>query len=634
MPTHLSKRIKVCLIAIAILVTCCGCKASFAYTVEDYLNYLAVESGIGDKTDINENFNKLKKWGIVDALDKDNLNNPLDYYYLTKTISRLINEENDYLVSIKNMGWIDINVNGSNLVQKDEAERIVECAVDFINNGHIESIYEYEFKKEIKNKEDDLKIGDIVYDQDNDKYIVVEDIKDNEIVYKDASFDEVFENVNLADSFEIDFNECEVIPYLYDNEVTNYVNTKYNLLAAKNENHVFNHDGFRISYQVNTTGITVHVSKDVNKINMYCDLLINKIRPSFKYTTKDEEIKNCFFKIDFTTSEKLGASIGRYKNYHIDFNDLDSTSFISKLNSIVKKNNDEVETTLKICQIKTPVPNIPTAYLNMDVLLKIYVSGKVELTCDTTNSVGFEIKEGNFRTINDSTCDINAIASASGKACAGLNFNLEAVNTRLADIELDAGVKGEVKSTLHLYDDNGEAFPLEYDLAYDSLEKISEGNENVKVCGDVSLYWLMNILINTPKTKLSKIGFSKTIEILDEKNQIFNNLHHIENGMFVEKCTRTNKSKTKVKSKSSDVNKIILESYAKIIDIDTPCEIGIVDIPNGYQLSDINYDSDDNSIVSITNGLLYGIKEGVTKVRVYTTDNKYECYLSVLVSKP
>ncbi|MBO4354487.1 MAG: DNA gyrase subunit A, partial [Clostridia bacterium] len=62
-------------------------------------------------------------------------------------------------------------------------------------------------------------------------------------------------------------------------------------------------------------------------------------------------------------------------------------------------------------------------------------------------------------------------------------------------------------------------------------------NPDVKVCGDVSLYWMMDLMFNTMKAQLYKLGFSRTFSILNEENQIFGNMHHIENGHFVPACT-------------------------------------------------------------------------------------------------
>ena len=629
----LSKKIRTCLVVLLILVTCTSCKAGSSYKIADYIDDLAIISGIGnDGLSTNENFIRLMNWGIVSEDEINKLDDYLDYYYLSKTIARLIDEDYENLATIKNLGWIDVNANANNLVSEKEAQSVIYYAVNYINNLQVESVYDYDFKDNVKSVDDQLEIGDVVYDENKGSYLIVKDIDENGIIYHEADFEDVFLHMDISDSFELNLDEAQVIPYGQEGELVNYVNTSYNLLASK-KNHVFNTDGFRISYTLNSSGITVHVSKDVDGINMYADLSLSNIKPTFKYTYDEGDFSNCYFKVAYRATEKLGASVGKYSNYQVNFEDLDSSSFLNKLKSTVKKQNDEIEATLKICEIKTPIPNVPTAFLNIDVLLKFYISGKVEMVCYSTNNIGFEMRNGQLRSIYDVNRDVDAIASASAKACAGLNFNLEAVKFRLMDVELDGGVKTEVKTTLHLYDKDGNETKQDVDLAYSSVDELSKNNEDVKVCGDVSLYWIFDIYLNTAKTKMYKMGFSREFNILDEDNQIFNNMHHIENGMFVKACTRKSKNKIKTEFEKASSNKIVLNSYSEVLSINETYNIAIVSLPDSYTSSDLMFDSENAGIAYVTGKTITALSPGVTKVRVYTSDNKYEAYINILVSK-
>lgn len=624
----MSKRIRTCFVCFLLLITCTACKASSTYKIADYINDLAIISGIGENSDTNENYIRLRDWGIVDNDVLHKFNEPVNYYFLCESISKLIEEENDYLIVIKNLGWIDINIDGNSLVDKDEAQKIIAKAIEYKNNIRIESIYDYEYKNDIKAIDDDVNEGDIIY---YDGFKVVENIGDNNIEYRDAQFDEVYEKLEIADSFELNFDEVEIIPYGSE-EVTNYVNSSYNLLAS-NKNHVYYTDGFRISYSFNSSGISIHVSKDVNKVNLFCDLIVNKIKPSFKWTYEEGDLKNCYMKVSFDTTEHIGASIGRYGRYYLDFQELDASSFNNLLNSVVKKEDDEVEATVKICQIKTPIPNVPLAYFNIDILIKLYVSGKVELACYNSHELGFEMKNGVFRAINNNKHDIDAIASASGKAALGLNFNLEALDFRLMDIELDGGIRSEVKTTMHLYDEDGNSDEINSDIAYATVEEISKNNNNVKVCGDVSLHWLFDIYLNTPQTKMYKMGFSKKYSILDDDNQIFGNMHHIEDGLFVEKCTRKNNKNisTGTPLPTLTLNKIVLDSYAEVLDINETYDISVLNLPEGYSKTQLVYYSEDSNIASVLKNTIIANAPGVTKIKVCTSDNKYEALINILV---
>ena len=603
-----------------IIITCTACKTRPAYLMKDFLNTLAVKSGIGtDEGYITE----LKNWGV--KIDEDELDKSFNYTDLSKKIAQLIDEGDD-LESLKKKHIIEKKTEGEQIVSKDEGEDVIDKTVAYLNSKDFEPFFDYELKKQLKQPDDELTDGDIVFTDDRYKIIRREG---EELVYEDAGFDDVFSYFEIADSYYIDFEEAEVIPYGEEYTDTSYVNEKYNLLSSNN--HVFNNEGFRISYTLNKAGIDVHISRNTDGVNIYGDLSLHNVKPVFKWLYEEDDVKNCYFNLSFKTTEKLGASIGRYGNYHLNLKDADASSFKSLISSIIEKQKDEVEATIPICQIRTPIPNIPTAFLNFDVLIKLYVSGKAEVVLYNSHCIGFETRDGNVRFINEAERDLDAIIQASAKAAVGLNVNLEAVRFRIADIELDGGVRALVKSTIHLYDENGDVTSESSDYALSTLEELSDGNPDVKVCGDVSLYYLLDLIINTSRSQMGKYGFSRTFNILDEDNQIFGNLSHIEDGHFVEKCTR-NKRPVLVGMNEVKSTRIVLNSYAEVLKQNETFRIEILGLPEGYQEKDLVYESGDTSIATVNSGVIRPVSPGSTKIIVHTSDNKYSAYVNVLVS--
>ena len=621
----LIKKLSICFVSIFIIVTCASCKADTAYYVEDYLNDLAIKSGLSDEKNIDKNIVALKNWKLIED-ETIELNDRLKYELLCNSLGRLLECEDDYIEYFKKEGLIDNKKKKDSVVDIDDARKLIDEVVYRINNKTIDRNYSYRYKESVKDNNEDLKIGDIIL-EDN-IYKVITDISEDGYICDDASFEEVFSDFEISDSFEIDFNEAEIIPYFKDENI--YVNENYNLIASNN--HVFNTNGFRVSYNVSGSGLNVHVSRNAGGLNIYGDLSIHNVKPTIKWAYKENDLKNCFFKVGFNTTEKLGVSDGKYGNYYLDFKDLDSSSFTSLLKSMVNPMSDKVEASIPICQIKTPIPNIPTAKITLDVLIKIYVSGKIELAFYNNHQVGFETKGGSIRYINDHTNNFDSIIKASGKSALGLNLGLEAARMKLADVELDSGIKAEVSSTMHLYDEEGNVSAQKSDVSYGALEEISKENENVKVCGDVSLYWLMDLTINTSQSKMAKLGFSRTFHIMDDDNQIFGNLHHIENGHFVEKCSR--KSKTKIKTMESVVsNKIVLDSYAEVINPNETYQIIIKSLPENYYENQITYNSPDNNIATVSStGLIKAISPGSVQIAVSSNDQKYKAYVNILVS--
>ena len=621
----LIKKLCICFTGLFIIVTCSACGASTPYLIKDYLNDLAVASGLSDEDDIEKNLVVLKNWELIHDEEID-LDDRLNYDLMCNTLGRLMEYDGDCLDYFKKEGMIDKTKKADSIVDSEKGRLLIDEVVERVNNREFVSHYSYDLNRPIKDIDDDLQIGDILI-VDN-VYKIVTRINENGYYIEDANFEEVFRNLEISDSFEVDFNESEIIPYFTEDNI--YINNTYNLLASNN--HVFNAEGFRVSYTVSASGLSVHVSRNVNGLNIYGDLDINNVKPTIKWTYRENDLKNCYFRVNFNTTEKLGVSDGKYGNYYLDFRNLDSSSFTSLLNSVVNPMSDKVEASIPICKIKTPIPNIPAVNITMDVLIKIYVSGKIELVLYNTHQVGFETKNGNIRFINNHTNDFDSLIKASGKSALGLNLGLEAARMKLADIELDSGIKAEVQSTMHLYDEDGDVSAKTSDISYGTLEEISKDNENVKVCGDVSLYWYMDLVINTAQTKMSKLGFSRTFHIMDDDNQVFGNLHHIENGHFVKKCTRKSKSKIK-KMDEVRSDKIVLDSYAEVLKQNETYKIIINALPEGYSLSQISYSSAESKIASIDdNGTIRANSPGSVQIVVSTSDQKYKAYVNILVS--
>ncbi|MBR3251039.1 MAG: hypothetical protein IKF80_04975 [Erysipelotrichaceae bacterium] len=588
--------------------------------MKDFLNTLAVRSGIGTGEGYLQD---LRNWGV--KISEDELDMSFDYVDLSEKIAQLINESDD-LESLKKKQIIKEDVQEKQVVNKEDGEAVIDRTVTYLNSKDFAPFYDFKFRKEPKKFDDELSDGDIIAMDDGYKIARSEG---EELVYEDAGFEDVFSYFEIADSYYIDFEEAEVIPYGEEYNDTSYINEKYNLLASNN--HVFNSEGFRISYTLNRAGIDVHISRNKDGVNIYGDLSLHNVKPVFKWLYEEDDVRNCYFNLSFKTTEKLGASIGRYGNYHLNLKDADASSFKSLISSIIEKQKDEVEATIPICQIRTPIPSIPTAFLNFDVLIKLYVSGKAEVVLYNSHCIGFETRDCNVRFINDTDRDLDVIIQASAKAATGLNVNLEAATFRIADIELDGGVRALVKSTIHLYDENGDVNSESSDYALSTLEELSEGNPDVKVCGDISLYYLLDLIINTSRSQMGRYGFSRTFNILDEDNQIFGNLSHIEDGHFVKKCTR-NSRPVIVGMDEVRSTRIVLNSYAEVLKQNETFKLEIIGLPEGYQEKDLVYESEDVSIAVINNAVIRPVSPGSTRIIVRTSDNKYSAYVNVLVS--
>lgn len=606
---------------------CVSCKASAFYPVRDYLDALARESGIVASDD-EDSFKQLLVWGVVEENDVSLLEKDLDCAFLSRSICRLFQWEGDPLTVLKKEGYLSPKRKETDRVSEKEALEIIRRAVKALNSRTYEPLYESEYAEEPKSEEEALKEGGLF--ESHEGWKIANRAEDGALEIRSASFDEVFEKFHLEDSSFVDFSGAIVIPYGDVFEDSSYVNEKYTLLAESN-NHVFYKNGYRISYTLNTSGIDFHISKNRSGLNIYLDVSLRNVKPQISWHKEKNDLKNCFFSLSFNTTEKFGVSSGRYRDYRIRFKDLDASSFKKLLSSLLESLNESEEAEFPVCTIKIPLKHLPGVFLSLDLKVKLHASGKGEFVLYNTHQLGFETRNGKIRYINENDHDFNGVLQASAKTMLCVNLGIEAAGFSLADVEADGGIRGVVRTTTHFYDKEGNMESAEMKIPYAGMNELSDGNPDVLVCGDLSLHWLLDLEFNTQKTQMNRLGFTRRLSLLDEENQFFGGLHHIENGHFVEKCTRKKRQQIKeMEQVKSD--RIILDSYAEVLRKGENYCIIIKALPEGCSVDDLTYESSDSTIASVQSGEITAENSGSTQIIVKTKDGKHQAYVNILVS--
>ena len=621
-------------------LTLASCKASEPYLTSDYINTLVRDSGLGRGENVDESITDLIAFKVVDDEEYPEY---LTYGYLALTLNNLIENGDTSVKALKKKGIIKRVKADDELLNEKDALEAIKKAVSLINNKEIERKEEVTYKEEYKKirvyEKDgshlktsaNLKSGELVYLEEDDCFVIVTGFHNDAYLTREATFDEIFESLEISDNSELDLTKAIVLEDDLDFEA--YVNNDRELLAG-GDTRRFTKDGFNVSYKITRSSIDARISKNIDGLNFFYDISVSNLKPAYIWKFKTDNIENAYLKLDYKTVEEIGVSVGRYKNCYLDLKDLDSSSFVNLAKSMIKDKSDETEATIKICELKVPIEGVPTLFFNVEVLAKFYTSGKAEIVVANKSSKGFENRNGKVRFINENNRDVNLKIGGSSSAAVGLNFNLEAAKACLMDIEADLGIKAKVGTTLHLYDEEGNHEKLNVDEAYSTYDDLAKENRDVKVCGDLSLNWMLKLRFNTPKTVLSRLGMSRDIELLDEKNQVFKNKSHIENFVFVDKCTRKDRLKTN-KDDSGPINadKILLNKYSKVIKLGESYQIEIKGLPGKYSLNDLEYSSKDNSVVTVNNGVVYGTRKGASEVVISTKDHKYNASINVLVSE-
>lgn len=608
----LNKTFKLLLVVI-LSITLFSCKNKEFISKYDFLKELSIQTGICLSDEESDILYSLEEFEVIDASDRSTLEENLTYSFMLDSLKVFSSEIN-----------LNFNYKDDEYVYKDDALKAIEKLLDIINNKTFETKEEFEYKDNVKENLDDASAGDIYFDEEENSY---KKINDNGEI-SDANFDEVFEEFEISSSDELDLEDCEIIDDELAIEDSVYEDDEYTLLSSKTK--VIEKNGYRVSYKVVSGVIQFRVSNNKDNYNKYVDFKLSGIKPSYKWNYKEGKIQEAYFKLNYNLTCEIGVSKEKRQYYKIDAKNMDTSSILSALKSTFKKQSKDLDTKIHICTIKTPIPSIPLASFDVDIFLRFSVSGKVDVVATMSNTNGFEIIDGKFRLINDGIKDIDFNVEASARAVAGVNFALSAAKYTLMDLEVAGGVKASCKTTLHAFDDDGNMETSESDIVYSDIKDVSD--DKVKVCGDVSLNWILDIDFNTSKSLLYKFGLSRSKDILNSKDQVLGNMTHIENGHFVKACTRKAKSYSKNKTTNIDVNKIILDKYSAVININESLVLPIKLLPSGYTNNDLIITSDDTSIVSIDGLNLNAKKVGSTKINVETKDHKYSAYINILVS--
>ena len=630
--------IKCLLASLLLFATCTACQNdNEVYLLKDFYEDAALQSGL--LIDEENAEDALEKWGIV-LKDSEN-DEPLTYLLMADVCGQLMGLEGDYLAQLQNLQWLGENISGDEKVLKKTGEEVLSKVVDYINNQEIVEKEEFRLKEDYLQFAESLKdglkddfgnyeIGELLYSESDEMFYRIVDYQNGEYLLEECTIEEVFEEIEIGASGALDFTEAEIIPS-GDISETSYFVDEYQLLADGGNN-VFYRDGFRVSYSLSTSRIRFYISKKNDKgLNFYGEFILSNLYPDFLFDLGDEGIEHAYFKLRFDTAESFGISSGKYRDYAVNFKDLDSSSFLAAVKSSLHSKDDEVDMRIPLCTIKLPIANIPTLYLNLDLALHFYVSGRVELAIEDDYEIGFEIKNNNLRLIFDQDHDLDAIIKASANSTVGAVFSVDLLGQTLADVGVDAGIRAYVQSILHMYDSEGNMTTTTLDETYEALDDVAGENEDVAVCGDLSLHWLLDLVINSDDSLLGRWGLSRTFNLLDDDNQIFNNMSHIENGHFVPECTRKNRLPT-VSSETISSDRILLEKYAQVISSGESLAIPIKALPQGYERKDLVYESSDPKIADVQNGIINAHQAGSVEIHIATADGQYTASFNVLVS--
>ena len=473
--------------------------------------------------------------------------------------------------------------------------------------------------------------SDVLYRIDG----VTDDSEGQTAFLEPASADELIEDLDLENEFTVDFTQAEITD-LFQNEIqteTSYVEpTNIHLMAARPLTRSTTINGYTVSYSVTAAGIRAGVSRKLtDHQQVTAELELCRLKPVYRWKMQKGKVEEGYLRLDFTTLESLRFQSRHARQKYGDLSKLDAADFPGTIRNLFQ--DEKTVLTVPLCEVKVPLPDLPMLYLDIVLQLKMYVSGRVELALSQNHRIGMEIHNQAMRPISEHDNKAEASIQADSGLTGGLQFGLNLQNFKLADVSAEAGAKAKLATVMHLYDSEGNHTVTQTDLPADYVSDMAEGNGNVLVCTDMNAYWISSLNLNSGGTLAGKLGFGKSIHLLDEKSgKLFPGKRtHMENGHFVDHCTRGSRPRKQERQKP-DAAQLDLNVYSLILAPDETGTVTLKVLPEGYRTEDIRYESLDPMIASVDGaGNVTGISEGSTIIRIHTDDEVYSMQCSITV---
>lgn len=617
------------------------------------------------------------EWGILDKNHSVDVERPLTrelaaYTLINLSGVELVKETGKYrdiqntqypkeVTTAITLGLLEVDKKNrfrpKEIVDKEEALNLLDVVTSYING------FEYDNDSEITINDDldlvdevpesyDLDEKKVIYPADSDikedQYLKIESniykiksVEDNEentlVTVEEAELTDVYDSFVIQGHDELDFSNAEIIEeYPSVIEETSFVEpTNIKLMSIQSLKKTFDYNGVNVLWRLTSSGIYAEISKkNKSGAKAYANFTLNKVKPTYQWVMKDGKIKHAYFRIDFETSEKTGFINEKSQTKYGNFNNLYGNDFISLCQNFFQSERSITEVEVPIAKLKIPLASNPGLSVKIELRLKLYATGKAEISFIQENTVGMEIKNNHMRIIQESKPDAEALVKASIGSSANLLFGLNAMNLTLANTGVEAGIEASLKGIVHEYDEYGDLNSTTVDIPYDILEEAFSHNEGILVCADLENQWILNANFNTSASLAGRFGFSKKVNIL---NGPFLNFEksHFENGQFMKSCSRKSRNHTSVsKTDPLETSQIRIQTYAITLLEGRSKSLTIKGLPRGYALKDIVFTSSNTSIATVDEvGKITALKEGSARITCETYDGKYSVYCSVLVQK-
>lgn len=539
---------------------------------------------------------------------------------------------------------------------RTEAEEALKTVIRYINHREIRKPeYQLEAREELQVHEiesdeirrdtmtvhsDDVHAGDYVRCQTaggEEIYKAVSE-ENGEVKLEVPDLFEITEEMHVSGSTGVSFEDALIIgpdgtvinePELQDTESTKFSNMSLRPLMKQ-----FQYGGYQVTLSVSSGRIAATAVKKLPHGGLVtAEAALNGLNVDYDWDTSGGRLEDAYLRASFHTDESFAAEGMEEKYLYGDFSRIDPKAFLSSISSFYQQQKDVIQAEITLCKIRLPLPQAPGLSVEAGLNLSLDASGKAGLSFSQDSVYGMEIRNGSVRLIRECDHKEDAILRSDFRFVSGVRVSLNMLNMTLLDLQCEAGAEGEADAVVHLYDEDGRKTDAATDVDAYAADLMSDGNENVFVCADLSGSWLLNLKINSSDSVCGRLGFGADVPLLTQANApLIKGLGgHYENWHAVKECTYRDHEKPEQEERLRVSSTIVTESYAMSIPCGGTGALKILALPAGYSTSDLVYESEDPSVAVIQNGVITAVGSGSTTVSAATSDGKFRTSCSVIV---
>lgn len=451
--------------------------------------------------------------------------------------------------------------------------------------------------------------------------------------------------------------------------------------------------GYKVKVSFTDNKVSAQLQIPISdKSSFYTSFELSDFCITTKVDYKFPKLKSALLKVDYETKTKGGFK-STYKSREIyapmysNGNGKVLTNLLRSERKLEIKDKSIGAKTIKILSLKVPGSS-PLGSLNLEIYVKLKIDGSISVICTENGQKGIEYRDKKVRAINTSEKDWDLEFKAKLEICLGFGPVVYALGSPIIGCYVEVGIGFEASVVLHLATLKQNYLIEEIsidDIPPEAVEatsfiglkipgaeftSIAKSNGamdlnlntdqelHIDTCVDLSAYFILRVGLTEDTFVVNKMGIKWSADILNSKNSKF--LHtHIDNGdwdmwyqntrviidvnedLCTLKYTPWNSTDSPEQNEQTDTpsNTSVNElDFLLISNVQITQEVGekrtirVEHIPSGYQLTDIVFYSNDQAIAKIDkNGVVTGIKPGITSVVITTKDMKYKMQCMVIV---